>query len=81
MGDPTRWNRWNRRLLSPGDRHDAHLVGTVHLPGQDAHDHETFCGFHWSGNRYEDTEDNVTCEWCLEAAEQARKILGVRSRR
>lgn len=70
----------NRRLVAAGDRHDRSVVGNVHLPGQDAHDHETFCGFHWSGNRYEDTTDPVNCPWCLTAAAQARKILGIQSK-
>lgn len=63
----------NLRQARSSDRHDP--VGLVHLPGLEAHDHETFCGYSWSGNDYEDTTDPVTCPGCLRAAEQARKLL------
>jgi hypothetical protein len=65
----------NRRQTKAGESSGPHEVGLVHLPGQDHHDHETFCGFSWSGNEYEDTTDPATCPGCQQAAEQAEAIL------
>lgn len=68
----------NRRQTASGDHRDRAEIGTVHMRGMDAHDHETFCGYHWSGNMYEDTEDPVTCPGCLRAANEARALLKAR---
>lgn len=65
----------NRRQVKSGPSSSPEEVGRVHLPGIDAHDHETFCGFCWSGNVYEDTEDPVDCRGCIGAATESMLVL------
>lgn len=65
----------NRRQTNGKDK------GAIHLPGMDAHDHQTFCGYCWNSEdfvgfiTFEDTESAVTCPGCIEAASQALEIL------
>lgn len=69
-------------MFGPGtDRNKRQTLGEdaglVHLPGLDAHDHQTFCGHCWmTGAVYEDTTDPATCPGCLRAAEEAHQLLG-----
>lgn len=59
----------NRRQVTGED------AGKVHLPGLDAHDHQTFCGHCWSGETYEETTDPADCPGCLRAADEAYVLL------
>jgi len=63
------------QLTECGETPDAGEAGTVHLPGMDAHDHTTFCGYCWTGIRFEDTDKVVTCSACIRAAKEASEII------
>ena len=55
--------------------------GLIHLPGMDAHDHQTFCGHCWHSSeqgeptRYEVTMEPATCPSCLRAFREATQLL------